>query len=190
MKTKFYTILGTMAIAGLSLVPIGAKAQQVLQYFRPNNQQGVNVFETNKKDTVLFKGLKVNIGGNFEMTFQALKDMNTAAPLTKTGYNGNVNSLIPLTHGFDLPMANLNIDAQLEDGIRMNITAYLASRHHEETWVKGGYIQFDKLLFLHSDMVNNIMKSVTIKIGQTDVDYGDQHFRRSDGGNTIYNPFI
>ena len=190
MKTKFYTILGTMTIAGLSLVPIGVKAQQVLQYFRPNNEQGVNVFETNKKDTTLFKGLKVNVGGNFEMTFQTLRDHNTATPLTKTGYVGNVNSLIPLTDGFDLPMANLNIDAQLEDGIRMNITAYLASRHHEETWVKGGYIQFDKLLFLHSDLVNNIMKSVTIKIGQTDVDYGDQHFRRSDGGNTIYNPFI
>jgi hypothetical protein len=190
MKTKFYTILGTITIAGLSLVPIGVKAQQVLQYFRPNNEQGVNIFETSKKDTVPFKGLKVNIGGNFEMTFQTLRDHNTATPLTKTGFNGNVNSLIPLTDGFDLPMANLNIDAQLEDGIRMNITAYLASRHHEETWVKGGYIQFDKLLFLHSDLVNNIMKSVTIKIGQTDVDYGDQHFRRSDGGNTIYNPFI
>ena len=34
------------------------------------------------------------------------------------------------------------------------------------------------------------MKSVTIKVGQFDVDYGDQHYRRSDGGNTIYNPFI
>ena len=85
---------------------------------------------------------------------------------------------------------NLNVDVQLADGIRMNITQYLASRHHEDTWVKGGYIQFDKLLFLHSDFVDNIMKSVTIRIGQNDVDYGDQHYRRSDGGNTIYNPFV
>jgi len=89
-----------------------------------------------------------------------------------------------------MPMANLNIDAQLADGIRMNLTIYLASRHHEDTWVKGGYIQFDKLLFLHSDVIDNIMKSVTIKIGQNDIDYGDQHYRRSDGGNTMYNPFI
>jgi len=72
----------------------------------------------------------------------------------------------------------------------MNLTEYLASRHHEDTWVKGGYIQFDKLPFLHSDFFDNLMKSVTIDIGQNDVDYGDQHFRRSDGGNTIYNPFI
>jgi hypothetical protein len=167
-----------------------AKAQEQLQYFRPNDERGVNVFETSKKDTVPFTGLKVKVGGNFEMEFQGLRNFNTATPLTKTGFTGNVNSLEPLTNGFDLPMANLNVDAQLEDGVRMNITVYLATRHHEDTWVKGGYIQFDKLLFLHSDVINNIMKSVTIKVGQFDVDYGDQHFRRSDGGNTIYNPFI
>ncbi len=120
----------------------------------------------------------------------ALTDQNTAVPTTQAPYVGNVTSLIPLTSGFDLAMANLNIDAQLSDGIRVNLTAYLASRHHEETWVKGGYIQFDKLLFMHSKLIDSIMKSVTIKIGQFDVDYGDQHYRRSDGGNTIYNPFI
>jgi hypothetical protein len=87
-------------------------------------------------------------------------------------------------------MANLNIDAQLADGIRVNLTTYLASRHHENTWVKGGYIQFDKLLFLHSRLIDTLMKSFTIKIGQFDVDYGDQHYRRTDGGNTIYNPFV
>jgi hypothetical protein len=87
-------------------------------------------------------------------------------------------------------MANLNIDAQLSDGIRVSLTSYLATRHHENTWVKGGYIQFDKLLFLHSKWVDKVMQSVTVKLGQFDVDYGDQHYRRSDGGNTIYNPFI
>jgi len=190
MRTKFYTLLGTLAIAGLSLVPIGAKAQETIQYYRPNDQRGINVFETSKNDTVKFTGLKVKVGGNFELTFQALGQSNTAIAQTKTGYTGNINSLIPLTHAFQLPMANLNVDVQLADGVRMNLTQYLASRHHEDTWVKGGYIQFDKLTFLHSDLVDNIMKSVTIRIGQSDVDYGDQHYRRSDGGSTIFNPFI
>ena len=168
-----------------------AKAQDSsLQFYRPNDQRGINIFETGKLDTVLFKGLKVKVGGNFELSFQALRDQNTAIYKTQTGFTGNVNSLIPLIDGFDLPMANLNVDVQLADGIRLNLTSYLASRHHEDTWVKGGYIQFDKLLFLHSDLVNQLMKSFTIKIGQNDVDYGDQHFRRSDGGNTIYNPFV
>ncbi len=124
------------------------------------------------------------------MEFQALRNFNTATPLTKPGFTGNVNSLETLTNGFALPMANLNVDAQLADGVRMNITTYLSSRHHEDTWVKGGYIQFDKLLFLKSDLIDALMKNITIKVGQFDVDYGDQHYRRSDGGNTIYNPFI
>ena len=72
----------------------------------------------------------------------------------------------------------------------MNLTNYLASRHHEDSWVKGGYIQFDKLPFLHSQVIDDIMKSVSIRIGQNDVDYGDQHYRRTDGGSTIYNPFV
>jgi hypothetical protein len=170
---------------------ISASAQhQAMQFYRPNDKRGINVFETTKDDTASFYHLKVKVGGNFEQSYQMLRDKNTALPVTETGFNGNVNSLIPLTNGFDLAMANLNIDAQLADGIRVNLTTYLASRHHEDTWVKGGYIQFDKLLFLHSRLVDTLMKSFTIKIGQFDVDYGDQHYRRTDGGNTIYNPFV
>jgi len=161
-----------------------------MQYFRSNDMKGINVFETTKDDTTQFEGLKVKVGGNFEQSFQMLRDQNTAAPATQPGFTGNVNSLIPLTDGFNLAMANLNIDAQLADGIRVNLTTYLSSRHHEDTWVKGGYVQFDKLLFLNSNIINRIMNNVTIKVGQFDVDYGDQHYRRTDGGNTIYNPFV
>jgi len=67
------------------------------------------------------------------------------------------------------------LDAQLADGIRTNVTVYLATIHHEDTWVKNGYLQFDKLLFLGSDAVNDIMKYVTIDAGLVEVDYGDQH---------------
>jgi hypothetical protein len=161
-----------------------------MQYFRYNDKTGINVFETSKHDSTSFTKMHVKVGANFEMTYQSLADKNTAASVTQAPYVGNINSLESMTPGFVLPMANLNVDVQLEDGIRVSLTGYLASRHHEETWVKGGYIQFDKLLFLHSAFVDNLMKSVTIKVGQFDVDYGDQHYRRTDGGNTIYNPFI
>ncbi|HTA26290.1 MAG TPA: hypothetical protein VK809_00770 [Bacteroidia bacterium] len=179
-----------LAIATAVTAGLSATAQQQMQYFRPDNKDGLHMFETTKNDTNIFKKIKVQVGGNFEMSFQGLRDQNSAIPVTQAPYVGNVTSLIPLNSGFDLPMANLNIDAQLADGIRMDLTVYLASRHHEDVWVKGGYIQFDKLLFLKSNFVNTIMKSVTIKVGQFDVDYGDQHYQRSDGGNTIYNPFI
>ena len=166
------------------------QAQNSLQFFRTYDRTGLNVFETTKADTTSFSKIHVHVGGSFEQTFQMLRDKNSADYMEKPGYIGNVNSLIKLTNGFNLAMANLNIDAQLADGIRVNLTTYLSSRHHEDTWVKGGYIQFDKLLFLHSALIDNIMKSVTVKIGQFDVDYGDQHYRRTDGGSSLYNPFV
>jgi len=166
-----------------------AQAQKKpMQYFRYNDQRGLNVFETTKKDTATFDGFKVKMGGNFTLDFQGLNHQNTATSVLVDGINSN--ELIGITNGFNLAMANLNLDTQLDDGIRMNLTIYLSSRHHEETWVKGGYIQFDKLLFLKSNFVDQAMKYVTLKVGAYDVDYGDQHFRRSDGGNAIYNPFI
>ncbi|MDR3679447.1 MAG: hypothetical protein P4L41_05735 [Flavipsychrobacter sp.] len=181
---KFRLLLLSIFASGM------VQAQQQMQYYRSNDRTGINVFETSKDDTTTFHNLHVKVGGNFEQSFQSLRDENTAAPATQTGFTGNVNSLTKLTDGFDLAMANLNIDAQLADGVRVSLTMYLASRHHEDTWVKGGYMQFDKLTFLHSNFIDKIMKSVTIKVGQFDVDYGDQHYRRSDGGNTIYNPFV
>ncbi len=190
MKQSMTIIRGLIMIyfmgAGLS-----AEAQhQQMQYFRQNDKNGINVFETSKADTTLFHKMKVKVGGNFEQSFQALRDQNTASAMTEPGFSGNVNSLIPLSNGFNLAMANLNIDAQLSDGIRVNLTTYLSSRHHEDAWVKGGYIQFDKLLFMHSAFIDHLMERFTIKLGQFDVDYGDQHYRRTDGGSTIYNPFV
>ena len=168
-----------------------AMAQETsIQFYRPNNQHGLNVFETGKSDTVSYKGLQIKISGNFELTFQALDHENSALPVTPPGFSSSINTLLPISHAFQLPAANMAFDIQLADGVRMNLTSYLSSRHHLNTWVKGGYIQFDKLPFLHSKLLDNIMKSVTVDIGQLDVDYGDQHYRRTDGGNTIFNPFI
>lgn len=66
----------------------------------------------------------------------------------------------------------------------------MASRHHNETWVKGGYLQIDKLDFIKKDFLADFMKYATIKIGQMENNYGDAHFRRSDNGNALMNPFV
>lgn len=185
MKIKFIII-------PLCLVSCILKAQQPsIQYFRPNYKSGINMFETTKNDTITFDGIKVRIGGNFTQDFQLLNHENNASfASTTSSPTVNTNQLINLTPGFNLAMANLNIDVQLADGVRLNLTSYLSTRHHPETWVKAGYIQFDKLSFFKSKMIDSIMKHLTIKVGDLEVNYGDQHFRRSDGGNTIYNPFI
>ncbi len=144
---------------------------------RPYDKSGINVFEAPKDTNTVFDKLKIKFGAGFTQSFQGLKHENASGGL----YN--------ISPGFNTANANLYMDTQLADGILLNLTSYLSSRHHNETWVKGGYIQFDKLPF-KGKVWEDIMKIATIKVGHMEVNYGDQHFRRSDGGQTIYNPFV
>ncbi len=175
------------AVLLLGLLPVALNAQQPkISNFRPYDQTGINKFETSKADTVKFDGLKIRWGAGFTQQFQNLKHENPGA-LNNTGTGAN--RLYPIDNGFMTSQANLFMDVQLADGIKLNVTSYLSARHHNETWVKGGYIQFDKVPF-KGEFWDNLMKITTVKIGHFEVNYGDQHFRRSDGGQTLYNPFM
>ncbi len=166
---------------------LGAYAQQApIQYFRPYDQKGVNVFETSKVDTVGYEGIKLRIGANFTQQFQSLRHSNAENIVGEV----NKNALYDLSPGFNLAMANLNLDAQLADGLRVSLVSYMSTRHHNEFWVKGGYFQIDKVGFLNNEFMNNLWKNLTLKIGHMEINYGDAHFRRSDGGNALYNPFV
>jgi len=120
---------------------------------------------------------KVDIGADFALQLQFL---NHHADST----------LIPLGKGLNVPTANLNIGAVLADGIEVNLTTYLSSRHHLEAWVKGGYLLLDKLPFIKSKAVSRAMDFLTFKVGVMEINYGDEHFRRSDNGNVIRNRFV
>jgi hypothetical protein len=157
---------------------IGLQAQQ-LGHWRPYDKSGVVYFEDLKSNTVDFEGVKARVGGGFTQQMQLLSHEN----------NGN-NDLYPLRNGFNLATANLNLDVALAQGVRLNLVTYLSSRHHPEAWVKGGYIQFDQLPFIESEFFDNLMEKVTIRIGHMEVNYGDGHFRRTDNGNAMYNPFV
>lgn len=166
---------------------MGAYAQQApIQYFRPYDQRGINVFETSKIDTVGFDDLKLRIGANFTQQFQSLKHSNTQNMVGEV----NQNALYDLSPGFNLAMANLNIDVQLADGVRVSLVSYMSTRHHSEFWVKGGYFQIDKVGFLNNEFMNQLWKNLTLKVGHMEINYGDTHFRRSDAGNALYNPFV
>jgi hypothetical protein len=102
----------------------------------------------------------------------------------------NSNQVYEMSGGFPLAQANLNIDVQIADGVTLNLVSYMSSHHHNEFWVKGGYFQIDKVGFMNSAFMDKIWKNVTLKVGHMEVNYGDQHFRRSDGGHTLWNPFM
>lgn len=190
MKKYNLTHAIRLIILIVAAVPFIANAQdekvsyQRPSYWRPYDKNGVNVFETSKTpDSIPFDGLRIRFGAGFTQGFQSLKHSNTA-----TDKDGS-NKLYALTSGFNTAMANLNMDVQLADGIRLNMVTYLSTRHHNEAWVKGGYLQFDKLPF-KGKIWEDIMKVTTLKLGHMEINYGDAHFRRSDAGLTMYNPFV
>lgn len=173
--------------------------QPELQYFRKWNKEGINVFEPSKTaDQPEFTGIKVRIGGAFTQGYQNLTHENKANYVATSadnatnknllyGINKAVDSTSATLGGFNLAMANLNFDIQIEDGIRVCLENYMSARHHSEFWVKGGYIQMDKLpMFGSPDWFTNTFR---VKIGHFQPNFGDQQFRRSDGGNTIFNAF-
>ncbi|MGE4290471.1 MAG: hypothetical protein AB7E36_17485 [Salinivirgaceae bacterium] len=167
------------AFIALFLFSSQLMAQNPLQYWRPNNQNGLNVFEDSKSDTIKFEGFKVRVGADFALQYQGL-DHSTSS----------TDTLYELVSNINLPTANLNLDVQLADGLRMHLRTYLSSRHHTESYVKGGYIQMDNLNFLHDGLLEGLMNVTSIRIGMDEFNYGDAHYRRTDNARAIYNPFV
>lgn len=124
-----------------------------------------------------FEKIKVNVGADFALQYQIL---NHEADST----------LIPLGTGLNLPTANLNLDAELAKGMKLNLVTYLSSRHHNEAWVKGGYLLIDELPFIKSEALDKIMDYLTLRVGVMEINYGDGHFRRSDNGRITSNAFV
>ncbi len=154
-----------------------------MQYYRSNDKNGLNVFETPKANDVEFSGLKIRVGGDFAIQFQGLSQTSGAEA-------DSARRLAELASNFSLPTANLNFDVQFADGVRMHLRTYLSSRHHAEAWVKGGYFQIDKLDFISEGFLSGFMDMATLRFGMDEINYGDTHFRRSDNARAIYNPFV
>ncbi len=158
------------AAAPIAVVTVGSPAAGAIGQFEAP-KQGLE-----------FKGLTMQIGGAFAQTFQSLDHENTATPAAKT-------VLGEIRPGFSLATANLNIGVQLARGIRVDLENYMASRHHNEFWVKGGFATIDASPF-DVPVLNRIMEFTTIRAGHFEINYGDAHFRRTDNGNALRNPFV
>ena len=161
--------------------------KMTIQHLRALDQRGINVFESPKNDNVEYNGFTLAWGAAFTSQFQGLDHSNKAAPRMVAGVDQN--QLIRLGHGFNNENANLYLNAQLAKGIRVSLTSYLSSRHHNETWVKDGYLLVDDSP-IKWEPLENLMQLVTVKAGHFEINYGDSHFRRTDNGNAIYNPFV
>ncbi|MHA7108622.1 hypothetical protein [Sunxiuqinia elliptica] len=132
-------------------------------------------FEQPKVSAEDFDGVEVKVGGDFAIQLQSL---DHEAPV----------ELIDLKNNFNLPTANLNLTTRLAPGIQLHINNYLSSRHHNESWVEGGYLTIDKLPFLPAS--DGVMEYLTIKAGVMMPNYGDAHFYRSNNAAVLNNPFV
>lgn len=179
MKTKnlVLTTLLMVLFTGLH-TETNAQDSRDLQYYRNPGKAGLNVFETPKTTDVTFDGVKIRMGGSNTLQFQGLSHENGGAEILDIGPN------------FNLATSNLDVDVQLEDGVRMHLRTYMSSRHHPEPYVKGGYMQVDRLDFISEGLFSDLMEKVTFKVGHMENNYGDVHFRRSDNGQALYNPFV
>ncbi len=213
MKLFHQTMKALAVLLLISFAVISYAQQPELQYFRPWDKEGINTFEPSKKaEQPAYTGFKIRIGGSFTQDYQRLEHSNSPTykavsasdtrninflygVATNTVVGGKNTWLIndgdsttAVLSGFNLAMANLNLDFQIEDGIRVALENYMSSRHHSEFWVKGGYIQIDKLpMFGNPDWFTNYLR---VKIGHFQPNFGDMQFRRTDGGNTMFNPFV
>lgn len=164
-----------------SLWGIGLQAQdndRELPYYVSPDQTGLNEFEAPFTTDEEFDGLKVRIGGSNTLQFQGISHDNASGDLPD------------LENNFNLATSNLDFDVSLAPGLRMHLRTYLSSQHHPEAYVKGGYLQLDSFDFIEEGFLSGLSDHIRIKVGHMENNYGDTHFRRSDNGATIFNPFV
>jgi len=94
--------------------------------------------------------------------------------------------------GFDNPVVNGEIFGQLQENIDFYTEYYLVKKDDPGTFLfSEGYIVFkglpdDKNVF----GLNVLLEKIDVKMGLFELDFGNTHKERSDGGNTINNPLI
>ncbi len=164
-------------------------APNTIQYFRPHDSRSVNQFEAPKEEGVPYDGFALAWGAGFTQQFQALHHSNNAMPVMSGSPPVNQNQLKRIGAGFNNAAANMYMNAQLAQGIRVEMTTYLSSRHHNETWVKDGFLLIDGSPW-ENPSLDRLMKYLTLRVGHFEVNYGDAHFRSTDNGNAITNPFV
>jgi hypothetical protein len=169
-----------LAVVIMAAFSFSSQAQERnnIQYYTPPTKAGLNVFEAPFTTDKEFNGFQLRIGGANTLQFQGLSQDN------------NAGSLQDLENNFNLATSNLDLDAALAPGVRMHLRTYLSSQNHNEAYVKGGYLQVDRLDFISEGFLSGLMDNVRFKVGHMEINYGDNHFRRSDNAQTIFNPFV
>ncbi|MBP1681295.1 MAG: hypothetical protein H6Q35_1634 [Proteobacteria bacterium] len=165
-----------IAVVLLSTVVCGTLASaKIVQQFEP------------EKDTSAFKGKpEVSLATDLSFYYQGIGQDIKGTTTNGTTYTTPAS----IESGLILPTANFDINAKIMSGFNVKLQTMLASHHHNDTYVKGGYATIDNLDFIAPGFLSEFMRNATIKIGVNDINYGDDQYRRTDNANVMRNPFI
>ena len=158
-----------------------------IQHIRPADQRGVNVFESPKDDEVAFNGFTLSFGGAFTQEFQGLH--------TQTGErSGDQRRQREPAHHHRPRLQQRRREPQHQRADRPG-----HPRRDDVVPVGApppGVVGQGRLSRSSTSRRSTtrcsraIMKYTTLRVGHFEINYGDQHFRRSDNGNAMYNPFV
>ncbi|WP_022834316.1 hypothetical protein [Salisaeta longa] len=100
------------------------------------------------------------------------------------------NTLPDIEGGFQSAAGNLTLDARITDGIDVYAELYLSSPNHQgDVYDREGYLYIDYLPELFGP-VNGLFKYVDLKAGHMELNFGDEHYYRSDVAQVMDNPLI
>lgn len=110
-------------------------------------------------------------------------------------HSNDPGSLRDIEGGFQNAAGNMTFDARITDGIDVYAELYLSSPNHVgDVFDREGYLYVD---YLPEDLfgsVNKIFKYVDLKAGHMELNFGDEHFFRSDvaqvGNNPLFGNYI
>lgn len=141
---------------------------------------GLSAADDNQINQNLVVTPGISVGINTVGYWQALNHSNS---------DGSLNSL---TTGFQSAAGNLNFRSKVAEGVEIYFEIYLSSRHHEgEVSPREGYMTITSApQGLSFRPIKKVFEYVNVKAGHFEIDYGNQHLRRSDNAQVQNNPLI
>lgn len=109
-------------------------------------------------------------------------------------HSNDPDNLREIEGGFQNAAGNLTFDARITDGIDVYAELYLSSPNHVgDVYDREGYLYVNYLPEMFGS-VNNLFKYVDLKAGHMELNFGDEHFFRSDvaqvGNNPLFGNYI
>jgi hypothetical protein len=179
-------LLLLMALGSLSAYAVPYSAEEMDFKFTPSYpvfdiyQQKTRVVDGRKEITFANDFVeRLRMGADFKLSFQDLSSKND-----EIGNTGNLDA------GFTNARANWFWDVEVSKGISTFFNIYLSSEHHLEVYMREGYFFIDDLPGYKSSLIDDIMKMLSLKAGQFEINYGDWHLRRTNNGQTQRNPVV